>query len=102
MKRPPFLLAAGWLVAVLQAENVPAMAPADRASARKVYVAKCAKCHRFYDPHDYAAADWNRWMKSMAERSKLKPVQTELLTRYLDLYRSGQLPHKPEAKPGRK
>jgi cytochrome c553 len=72
------------------------LAPKDRAAARKIYVAKCAKCHRFYEPKDYSAADWQMWMENMNRKSKLKPEQARLLNRYLDDYRAGRLPGKPE------
>jgi hypothetical protein len=71
----------------------------DLAKARKIYVVKCAKCHRFYEPNDYSEADWQRWITSMSEKSKLKPAQSELLGRFLDAYRAGQLAGKPESKP---
>ena len=41
-------------------------------AARKTYVAKCAKCHRFYEPKNYAEADWRHWLDSMNRRSKIK------------------------------
>jgi hypothetical protein len=56
-------------------------------AARKLYNAKCAKCHKFYDPANYSAEDWNMWMMKMSKKAKLKPAQTELLTRYLDTFR---------------
>lgn len=70
----------------------------DQAAARKIYVAKCAKCHRFYEPTNYSEADWRSWMARMNKKSKLKPEQDRLLNRYLDAYRAGQLAGKPEAK----
>jgi mono/diheme cytochrome c family protein len=71
----------------------------DIAAARKIYVAKCAKCHRFYEPTNYGEADWDRWMEKMATKSKLKEDQAKLLNRYLAAYRAGQLPGKPEQRP---
>lgn len=56
-------------------------------NARKLYVAKCAKCHRFYDPADYSLAVWNSWMDKMSRKSKLEPGQEELLSRYLGAFR---------------
>jgi hypothetical protein len=61
--------------------------------------AKCAKCHRFYDPKVYSETDWQTWMKKMNQKSKLKTDQAELLKRYLDEYRAGRITGKPEAKP---
>ena len=69
------------------------------AAARKTYVAKCAKCHRFYEPTNYSENDWRTWMEKMNKKSKLKEEPASLLTRYLDAYRAGQLPGKPQDKP---
>lgn len=63
----------------------------DIAAARKMYVGKCAKCHKFYDPKAYAEADWSRWITSMSRRSKLKAEQEALLKRYLQEYRTGRI-----------
>jgi len=62
------------------------------AAGRKVYVAKCAKCHKFYEPKSYHEADWGRWMEAMSRKSKLKTEQDKLLRRYLDEYRAGRIP----------
>ncbi len=74
------------------------------AAARKVYVAKCAKCHRFYEPTNYSESVWRGWMEKMKKKSKLKDEQASLLNRYLDAYRAGRLPGKPEeqVKPAQK
>lgn len=64
-------------------------------AARKLYEAKCAKCHRFYEPKKYSEADWRTWMNKMSAKSKLKPDQEDLLKRYLDAYRADRLPSKP-------
>jgi len=57
------------------------------AEARKLYNAKCAKCHKFYDPAKYDLAEWNMWMRKMSKKAKLKEAQSELLRRYLDTFR---------------
>lgn len=67
------------------------LSDSDLKKANKIYVAKCAKCHQFYEPKDYSDEDWNKWMFSMARKSKLKPEQFELLSRYLDAYRKGKI-----------
>jgi hypothetical protein len=87
------------LVAVEAETRAAELTTKELLTARKTYVTKCAKCHRFYEPKDYSAADWQRWMNSMNNKSKLKPTQAGLLTRYLDAYRAGRLTGKPEAKP---
>ena len=100
-----------WLVGLLTAlaAGLPAagifaqdLTQQDREAARKLYVAKCAKCHRFYEPKAYPEGKWGEWMESMSRKSKLKPDQQQLLNRYLDAYRAGQLPGKPQDKPKRK
>ncbi|HPC61861.1 MAG TPA: hypothetical protein PKX23_14450 [Verrucomicrobiota bacterium] len=64
----------------------------DQSAARKLYVAKCAKCHKFYEPKNYSNEEWRKWMESMSRKSRLKPAQAELLNRYLDEYRRGVSP----------
>ena len=55
----------------------------DTAGGQKLYVAKCAKCHKFYDPAKYSEADWQMWMSKMSKKAKLKPEQEEILSRYI-------------------
>jgi hypothetical protein len=66
---------------------IPAMAkdsPSnDNAAGQKIYVAKCAKCHKFYDPAKYSEADWQMWMTKMSRKAKLKPEQEQVLSRYI-------------------
>lgn len=54
------------------------------AAARKLSAVKCTKCHKFYEPSDYSHADWTEWMDKMRKKSKLKPDQYDLLSRYLE------------------
>lgn len=93
----------GWLflacTAVWSGAAAADLTAKELAAAQKLYVAKCAKCHRFYEPNTYNETDWQRWMDRMNRKSKLKPPQAELLDRYLGAYRAGKLPGKPEAKP---
>ena len=61
--------------------------------ARKLYIAKCAKCHKFYDPAAYSDAEWRVWMTKMSKKAKLKPAQEEFLSRYIDAtFRTAQKP----------
>jgi mono/diheme cytochrome c family protein len=55
----------------------------ESAAGQKIYVAKCAKCHKFYDPAKYSEADWQMWMTKMSKKSKLKPAQEAALSRYV-------------------
>jgi len=58
----------------------------DRYAAARLYKAKCARCHKFYDPAAYNQAEWDVWMQKMGKKSKLKPDQFALLSRYLETF----------------
>ena len=87
------------LAVVASAAGIDPLTPKQIDTARELYVNKCAKCHRFYEPNHYTEAEWRSWMDKMKKKSKLKSGPGELLTRYLEAYRAGRLPGKPEAKP---
>ena len=57
--------------------------------ARKLYVTKCARCHKFYDPGGYADTEWQTWMTKMSKKARLRPDQEQLLSRYLEVFRQG-------------
>ncbi len=84
------------LLAVLAGSGGPAgaadLTPSEAAAARKLYTAKCAKCHRFYEPAAYPEAEWRLWMDKMSRKAKLKPEQEKLLNRYLDACRAERKP----------
>lgn len=61
--------------------------PEELSAATKLYIAKCARCHKFYDPGVYGAEEWTSWMTKMSKKAKLKPEQEELLARFLDGFR---------------
>lgn len=73
----------------LNADAVSAagFSPQEVTDANALYVGKCAKCHKFYDPAQYPQKEWDMWMRKMSRKSKLKPAQEELLTRYLGAFR---------------
>ena len=87
------------LAMVHPAESADELTAKELQAARKIYVAKCAKCHRFYEPTNYTEPDWQTWMEKMNKKSKIKGEQAALLNRYLDAYRAGQLPGRPQDKP---
>ena len=64
--------------------------PQEVSDANALYVAKCARCHKFYNPADYDNAEWHSWMTRMSRKARLKPDQQELLSRYLQAYRTAQ------------
>lgn len=53
------------------------------AAGRKLYVAKCARCHKLYDPNKYSDAAWDKWMGKMTLKAKLKPDQADLISQYV-------------------
>lgn len=63
------------------------LSPTAQKKAKDLYDLKCAKCHKFYEPSAYSQKDWDDWMRKMSRKSKLKPAQEELLTRYLEEFR---------------
>ena len=62
------------------------------ARGRQLYIAKCARCHKFHDPARYTNAEWKKWMTSMSKKSRLKPDQELLITRYLETFREAAKP----------
>lgn len=68
------------------------LSPVELKAARKIYVGKCAKCHKLHDPSKYTDEKWDEWMGKMTKKSKLKPEQAELLARYIAAGKSGQVP----------
>ena len=68
--------------------GAPLLSDQEIAAARKLYVAKCAKCHKFHNPAKYTDEEWHTWMRKMSRKSKLKPEQNELLSRYLGTFRA--------------
>jgi hypothetical protein len=77
-------LVAGFVA--LASLGTEAAGPPDKhdAAARKLYVTKCAKCHKFYDPAKYSDEQWAGWMAKMSKKARLTPDQQEELTHYID------------------
>jgi uncharacterized protein YceK len=72
----------------------------EKTAARRLYVAKCAKCHKFYDPAKYSDQEWEKWMTKMSKKAKLKPEQEAMLARYIeDTYRAPQRTNSAGQKP---
>ena len=68
-------------------ERVAELAPEQLRDASKLYALKCAKCHEFYNPADYAPAEWNGWIRKMTRKARLGSAQADLLSRYFDTFR---------------
>ena len=62
---------------------------AERAQARKLYLVKCAKCHRLYDPAAYEDPAWEQWMIKMKKKAHLNDEQSERIRRYTETLREG-------------
>lgn len=60
-------------------------------AARKIYVGKCAKCHKLYDPNQYTPEKWDAWMAKMNRKARLSPDQIDLLARYIAAGRAGKV-----------
>src|ERR1051325_3574029 len=54
-----------------QAAHAAGLSPEQTANARQLYLFRCAKCHRFYNPRDYADAAWSEWMAKMSRKAHL-------------------------------
>jgi mono/diheme cytochrome c family protein len=59
----------------------------DETAGRKLYAAKCASCHKLYDPVRYDDEKWNSWMNKMRKKARLGDEQYATLSRYLQTLR---------------
>ena len=73
-----FALASGHVIA-----GTSDLTEKQKATAKKIYDVKCAKCHRMYAPTDYSPEEWQLWAGKMTKKSKLDPSKEKLLFRYL-------------------
>jgi hypothetical protein len=77
------------LVCGLIRTNAKELPPGEFNRAQKLYNLKCAKCHELYDPTGYSRPEWDKWMKKMGRKSKLKPEQYDLVAEYTETLRKG-------------
>jgi cytochrome c5 len=62
---------------------------ADQVKAcQKLYLNKCMRCHKSYEPSGYSQTEWESWMRKMRKKAHLTPAQNEMITRYLDACRT--------------
>lgn len=73
----------------------------EQSEARKLYLTKCARCHKLYNPAKYDDDAWQAWMRKMNRKAKLKEAQAELLGRYLETFRRPQPANASATQPGR-
>jgi mono/diheme cytochrome c family protein len=59
----------------------------DMAAGKKLYTAKCARCHKFYDPTAYDDSKWNEWLGKMKQKARLNDEQYTKLSSYLQSLR---------------
>lgn len=62
----------------------------DATAGRKLYAAKCASCHKLYEPSRYNDEKWEYWMKKMKRKARLREEQYQQLTDYLQTLRPSQ------------
>ena len=67
--------------------GAPLLSDEQVTTARDLYIAKCANCHKFHSPSNYSEASWDSWMRKMSRKAKLKPADEETLRNYLSLFR---------------
>src|SRR5438552_10278892 len=75
---------AGSVGATDRAPAQPHPAADPLAEGRKLYVAKCAKCHKFYNPGNYSDQEWKIWMGKMSKKARLKPEQQAAVSEYVE------------------
>jgi hypothetical protein len=54
------------------------------APGRKLYVGKCARCHKLYDLTKYSDEQWQVLMDKMCRKAKLQPDQKTLISAYVE------------------
>lgn len=59
---------------------------------RKIYLTKCARCHKLYDPARYDDAAWGTWMEKMRKKAHLDDEQFKTLSTYLQSLRPVRSP----------
>jgi len=54
------------------------------AAARNLYINRCSKCHKLYQPSNYSDQKWQRWMAKMGRKAKLQPQQQVAVSNYIE------------------
>jgi mono/diheme cytochrome c family protein len=66
--------------------------PDARLAGQKLYVGKCARCHKFYDPTRYSDTEWDAWMTKMRRKARLTDDQYQQLIAYFASVRQNDRP----------
>ena len=61
----------------------------DLSKGKSIYLTKCSKCHRLYDPKSYENEAWTGWMVKMKKKARLNDDQYERILKYLESVRKG-------------
>jgi mono/diheme cytochrome c family protein len=69
----------------------------DPAVTKRLYISKCARCHKLYDPSAYNDVEWDLWMKKMRKKTRLKTDPYNRLSRYLETLRREARPSRPQS-----
>ena len=89
------LILIGASVLALRAAGAADLTPAEAAVGKRLYVNKCARCHRFYGPAAYDDAAWNGWMVKMKQKARLSDREYAALAAYLQSVRAQAREPKP-------
>lgn len=53
-------------------------------ASRNLYLSRCGKCHKLYDPAKYSDEQWRKWMDKMSRKAKLQPDQKVAMSGYIE------------------
>ena len=89
---------------IASATRAQELSPQEIKEASKLYIGKCAKCHKLHDPRQYSDAAWDAWMRKMTRKARLSEKQAGLLSQYLTGIRAERMStanqsQQPAAKP---
>ena len=86
-RRPCCFLAGLAVMTAAATLLVPASGAADpteaKPAARKLYEAKCLRCHKTLDPTIYEEMTWKRWLWKMKDKARLDNEEYGDLSDYL-------------------
>jgi hypothetical protein len=85
MRRSVVILAAAWAWHSGQAAD---LSEGQSAAAKKIYISKCARCHKFYEPTEYNDQEWSMWMVKMRKKARLNARDYDLVLRFTEVMRS--------------
>ena len=80
-----------FLAANVKPPSTASISADDITQGAMLHTAKCARCHKLYDPAAYPDADWRLWMTKMSKKAKLTHDQEAVLSRYLEAFRAPRL-----------